>query len=546
MHTKNNKTSMKHVTWITAAAMAMAICACSDNDTNSNGTLSGGGSTVSGGSITIEFDETSLEETDEVYTDETTDEDLYDDYVENAGEFKNVVTITYDGNSATYESTDTDGDIEVTVDGADVTVNAAKKAQYILQGTSTDGSFKVYSEKKFQVQLAGLTLTNPTGSAINSQSKKRMYLVVADGTENTLQDGTTYTASVPAYDDEGNPTGDTEDEKGVVFSEGQIIVSGSGKLNINAVGKNGLASDQYLRVRPTTRITVEAASTASNAVKADSIIIMGGVLNLSTASADGKGLQCNEDEDVSNIIIQGGRTTVITTGEGDSSSGGGGMTPGGGGGFGPHRAASTSSSGNAPKGVKALGRIIVEGGTLRVRCDGASGEGIESKYSGSNAAILVSGGTVLAYSKQDDAVNAAGIIKVTDGSLHAYATGNDAIDSNYNRSGAVTVTGGTMVGISTAGSPEEGIDCDNVSNIVVTGGTLIGLGGSQSGGSSLSSACTQGYYIGSGQTFTAGTTYTLYSGSTTYLQFTTPLSVSSQLTILSAPGMTVGGSYQIQ
>lgn len=61
----------------------------------------------------------------------------------------------------------------------------------------------------------------------------------------------------------------------------------------------------------------------------------------------------------------------------------GGMHPGGWG----TRAAS-SSSGNAPKGIKAGARIRVTGGTLRVRCDGSSGEGIESKYSGSDAAIL--------------------------------------------------------------------------------------------------------------------------------------------------------------
>jgi len=68
-----------------------------------------------------------------------------------------------------------------------------------------------------------------------------------------------------------------------------------------------------------------------------------------------------------------------------------------------------------------------------------------------------------------------------------------------------------------------------------------------SGGGSLSSASTQGYYIMTGQqSFVTGQTYTLYSGSTAYLRFTTPLSVSSALTILSAPGMTPGASYSLQ
>lgn len=527
------------------ATSVAALHGCSSEDDGSIDTsaLTGGVSLTGNNSaeaLTIEFDESDLEETDDVYTDEATDADLYEDYAENAGEFKNVVRITWDGSSVSCSQSNDDGDIVVTTSGADVTVNASKKADYILSGTCSDGSFKVYSEKKFQVTLNGLTLTNPTGAAINSQTKKRMYLVVADGTQNTLQDGSSYTASVPVLDDDGNATGEYEDEKGVVFSEGQIILSGAGKLSINAVGKNGLVSDQYLRIRPLTRLTVSASSTASNALKADSVLIMGGVLNLGTASADGKGIQSETD-----VIITGGRTTVITTGSGDGSSGGGGgMNPGGGGpGW---RTRASSSSGNAPKGVKAGARIRVTGGTLRVRCDGAGGEGIESKYSGSDAAILISGGDVLSYAKQDDAVNATGMIQVTGGTLAGYATGNDAIDSNYGRTGAVTVSGGTLIGISSAGSPEEGIDCDNMSYITVRGGTLICLGGSQNGGRSLSSATTQGYYIGGNQAFVSGTTYTLYSGSSAFLRFSSPLSVNSALTILSAPGMTLGTSYSLQ
>lgn len=528
------------------ATSVAALHGCSSEDDGSIDTsaLTGGVSLTGDSSaeaLSIEFDESALEETDDVFTDEASDADLYEDYVENAGEFKNIVRITWDGSSVTCSQSNDDGDIVVTTSGGDVTVNASKKAQYILSGSCSDGSFKIYSDKKFQLTLDGLTLTNPTGAAINSQTKKRMYLVVADGSVNTLRDGSSYTASVPVLDDEGNATGEYEDEKGVVFSEGQIILSGAGKLSINAVGKNGLVSDQYLRIRPLTRLTVAASSSASNALKADSVLIMGGVVNLGTASADGKGIQSETD-----VIITGGRTTVITTGSGDGSSGGGGGMNPGGGGPGWRTRASSSSSGNAPKGIKAGARIRVTGGTLRVRCDGSSGEGIESKYSGSDAAILISGGNVVSYAKQDDAVNAAGMILVEGGTLAAYATGNDAVDSNYGRTGAVTVTGGTLIGISSAGSPEEGIDCDNMSYITVRGGTLICLGGSQNGGSSLSSATTQGYYIGSNQAFVSGTTYTLYSGSSAFLRFSSPLSVNSALTILSAPGMTQGTSYSLQ
>lgn len=53
-----------------------------------------------------------------------------------------------------------------------------------------------------------------------------------------------------------------------------------------------------------------------------------------------------------------------------------------------------------------------------------------------------------------------------------YSTGNDAINSNYNRSGAVSLTGGTVVAFSSRGGAEMGIDCDNMSNVLLSGGTL--------------------------------------------------------------------------
>lgn len=53
-----------------------------------------------------------------------------------------------------------------------------------------------------------------------------------------------------------------------------------------------------------------------------------------------------------------------------------------------------------------------------------------------------------------------------------YSTGNDAINSNYNRSGAVSLTGGTVVAFSSRGGAEMGIDCDNMSNVLLSEGTL--------------------------------------------------------------------------
>ena len=63
------------------------------------------------------------------------------------------------------------------------------------------------------------------------------------------------------------------------------------------------------------------------------------------------------------------------------------------------------------------------------------------------------------------------------------------MDSNYGKSGAITISGGNVFAYSATGS-EEGIDCDNNSYIVVTDGIAVTAGGRMcsSGTSSIGSS----------------------------------------------------------
>ena len=72
--------------------------------------------------------------------------------------------------------------VTVTINGADVIINSsAKKVCYNVSGTTTNGFLKIYSDNKFELNLNGVNITNPDGAAINIQSKKRGYIVLADG-----------------------------------------------------------------------------------------------------------------------------------------------------------------------------------------------------------------------------------------------------------------------------------------------------------------------------------------------------------------------------
>lgn len=122
-----------------------------------------------------------------------------------------MVTIIYNGTTAAV-SNGVSG-VEVSSNGAHVVVNSTVSGvEYVLSGTTTNGSFKVYSEKKFKLSLAGVSILNPVGAAINIQSSKRVFVVCADETTNVLTDGSSYTA-----------TTDGEDMKACLFSEGQLI-----------------------------------------------------------------------------------------------------------------------------------------------------------------------------------------------------------------------------------------------------------------------------------------------------------------------------------
>ena len=160
-----------------------------------------------------------------------------------------TIYVEYNGSVVTVKGDDYN---LITTDGADVTANIIDTTAFyvfVLSGTSTDGQFKTYAFHKFGIVLNNLTLSNNDGPALNNQCHKSLYLTCPAGTTNTLSDGTSYTET-------------TEDQKGALFSEGQILFSGAGSLNITGNCKNAIACDDYISIDSTIAIT--ATSISSN------------------------------------------------------------------------------------------------------------------------------------------------------------------------------------------------------------------------------------------------------------------------------------------
>ena len=286
----------------------------------------------------IELDDSELVEPAETIQEDEDAED-YGDYVENTT-WATTVRITFDEDTAIV--TGNPSSVIVSVEGAHVTVtSAAKRVRYIVTGSTSDGSLKFYSERKFQLQLNGVDITNPHGAAVNNQCGKSLYLVVNAGTTNVLRDGESYDMI------------ESEDQKGALFSEGQILVSGKGLLNIYSTGKSCMSSDDYIIVRPGTHLYLN--STSGHGIRAkDYVHIKGGVINMEIAADGAKGI--NSD---SLVYITGGRTTIINSGTSKLET---------------DTLGEVVSTGAA--GVKADYNLDMTGGTLNIKCTGDDAKGI--------------------------------------------------------------------------------------------------------------------------------------------------------------------------
>ena len=508
------------------------------DDNGSTTTPGSGSSSTTTGELTtfsVSIDQTSAEPTT------TTSEYLPDeeDALEN-NSFTTEVNIDMSNPTAFTEN-----GVEVTVNGGHITANhsSTKNICYVLSGTTTNGSFTVVGDKKYEVKLNNVNITNPDSAALNLLSGKRAYIMLVDGTSNTLSDGT------------------GGSQKGALYCKGKLLFNGSGKLSVTGNTNNAIHSADYIVFRKGNNIY--ANSTANHGIKAnDGIFINGGIINVEVSAEAAKGINCE-----SNIIVNGGRTTVITTGGGtydtedneakgaacikaDSaftinagelwlkSTGSGGkginvdteanftggnvyiVTEGG-----QYKSNNDTSS---PKGIKADGNINISGGAIWVRTNGYNGEGIETK-----SAMNISGGEVASYA-YDDAINSKGDMTITGGYVYAQGKNNDGLDANGN----IYIKGGLIYAIC-SGSPEVAIDANTEGGkkLYLTGGTVVAVGGLENG-SSLSQACYQA------SSWSKNTWYTMTYDSNTF-SFKTPSSGGSGLVVSSAATPTLSSETTI-
>ncbi len=172
--------------------------------------------------------------------------------------------------------------------------------------------------------------------------------------------------------------------------------------------------------------------------------------------------------------------------------------------------------------------LVINAGTITGTSDD---EGLEAKNS-----LYINGGTI-DINVTDDGLNAATYIEINGGTVNIKTSTGDAIDSNGNYEGCITINGGTITA-NGGSNPEGGIDADNASSII-NGGEIIITGDVNSSISESSQQIT--VILGS---FTSGENITIEDESGNTVFSTTP-SVSSSTMIVSSSDFESNTTYTV-
>jgi hypothetical protein len=402
--------------------------------------------------------------------------------------------------SAGSDGLDISGD--VTLQNGDLSINTTAETQRCIKVsgifTMNDGSLSLTAsgvdskgiKADSEVNINGGHLTIENSGDMSKGLKVDGNINITGGIIDITASGSTVLESVnnqnvPAYcsaikcDTDINITGGdftiilpTSNHGGKgISTDGNLTIDG-GTFNITTQGNgatytiSGSNKDAY----------------TSACLRSDgNMSILSGNLTLISSGTGGKGINVGDDSHTTSTLILGTEDgndddlilNVTTSGERITitSGGGGGWPPG------PGQGGDYAN----PKGIKSRGNLTINSGTITVNCTQTQNEGgecIESK-----ATLTINGGNIEAYSKKDDAVNAAQNLTINGGLYYAHSDANDGTDSN----GTMFINGGFNISNGSR-TPEEGFDCDN-NQFKITGSTSIGTGGGTSG--PTLSVCTQ-------------------------------------------------------
>lgn len=459
-----------------------------------------------------------------------TERDLAGTYEESGAVY---VTLSDDGITG-----ETDG---VVIDGQTVTIT--EEGTYVFSGTLSEGQIVVDADDaKVQIVLDNVDITCATNAVVYVKSADKVFVTLAEGSQNTLRNTDEYVAI------------DDNNIDALIFSKSDLTLNGTGSLTIVSAEGHGIVSKDDLKITGGTYDITAAGHALSGK---DSVRIADGTFVL-TAGKDGIHSENEDNEEKGYIYIADGDFTITSDGDGmdasnivqiedgtfDITAGGGAANslkthesdmPGGPGGGMPQNGerpdgedmpemgekpdganmpemgekpdgenmpqdTTTDESGTSTKGIKADGDMYLNGGTYQI--DSAD----DSIHS--NANITIADGTYM-LATGDDGVHADDALIVNGGTITVTESyeGLEGLTVTIN-DGTIDITASDD-GINAAGEKMElnggyihilagGDGMDSNGNLAINGGEIYIDGPSDNGNSAIDYGDRSSAYVNGG------------------------------------------------
>lgn len=286
------------------------------------------------------------------------------------------------------DSTATSVDAGMLVDDDSITLTHG--GTWIVRGTLLGRQLVVDTDDDVQLVLDGVELESSVGPALRVENADSIAILLADGSLNSLRDGTTHP--------------DTQEAPNAALSSrSDLTICGSGSLTVEGRYRDGVASSDGLVVADGL-LGIQAVDDGLRGK--DYLTVRGGTLDL---VAGGDGLVSDNEEDAGNgyVLIEAGQVSVMSDGD----------------------------------AVSAATELLVTGGTVDLVSGGGAGTSVgEDSAKGLKAGtgVYIAGGD-LVVDAADDAIHSDGVV-VFSGGAATLSTGDDGIHANT----SLDVTGGEL------------------------------------------------------------------------------------------------------
>ena len=292
----------------------------------------------------------------------------------------------------------------VSVSGGQIVL--LEEGVYLLSGTLEDGQILVNAgdSAKVQIVLSGADITSASSAAIYCKAADKVFLTLAEGTENRLANGGSFT-----------PVDDSSIDA-VIFSKTDLTLNGEGSLTVNSPAGHGIVSKDELTI---TGGSYTLTAARHGLTGKDSVAIASGSFHITAGKdgihSDGALLICSgsfiipdcyEGLEGLTVTIEGGDLDITARDDGIN-------------------AANSADSFGAAQGFGRQDPFAVDEG----------------------CAITINGGSITIVS-DGDCIDSNGSLTVNGGSLKltCNGNGNTAIDVNgsfSNNGGSITTNDGS-------------------------------------------------------------------------------------------------------